>query len=132
MHRCEIVQNLRGGIGGAVIHGNNFDMGIIDRRQTRKGRRELLLLIARGKKQRDVRTIFIARGWKVLDPWQTYGAVRDAQSMENPENRDNGKEKQLAEVNGQVHENWCAEEPRVILARDGEEPGDHRRGTCWP
>jgi predicted short-subunit dehydrogenase-like oxidoreductase (DUF2520 family) len=108
----ELIENLRRGIGGTIVHGDDFEVWIIDGHQRGQSRRQFLLLIAGSENQGNLRAIFIRRGRKVCQPGQPHGSVGHFQTVGDPQKRDKGEE----EYAEKMHARLDVTQPQGILA----------------
>src|SRR5277367_626453 len=88
MRSREFIDNARGSILRAVVDGNDFQAWIIERRQSRKRRRQLFLFIPCGENQRNARASCIFSGREMLNPGKFCCAIGGPEAVEHPKSGD--------------------------------------------
>lgn len=88
----ELVEDLRGGILGAVVDGNNFIVWIVLREQSGESVRELFGFVAGRKEHREPGTVPIKSRGDVGEPGETANSANNTEALGNPEESADRKE----------------------------------------
>src|SRR5271154_7184864 len=102
MPRGKFIENAPRRVLRAVVDRDDFEMRIIQRGQRRERARKFFFFIARGKDQGNARALGVLRRCKISDPGNFRCAVGDAEPLEDPKGRDQGKKKESKNM----HQNW--------------------------
>src|SRR6266850_473347 len=98
----ELIENSPSRIVRTVVHGNDFQVWVVNFHERGESRGKFLFLIARREKHRNARALRIECRSEILQPRKPEGAIGHADSMSEPEKCDEAK----YEKSAKVHENW--------------------------
>ena len=124
----EVIENLRGGIAGAIVHSNDFKAGIIDLDEGGQCGRKLFLLIASGENQRNPRAIGVFCGRIAFELGHANGAIGYAQAVGEPQESDESEKDEPEKV----HADWSRKPASGYASTDAKKHFHCRSGTCGP
>ncbi len=90
----EFIQDPGRGILRTVVHGDDFQIRIIDFHQCNKCGGQFLFFVPRGQKNGNARAIYVGRRSNIPNHRETQCAVSNVEAVENPKRSDQCKENQ--------------------------------------